>query len=638
MPIPVISKLKPINNGEFPVVEDIDIQGGYQVRQTLEDLNNIPNANKKDGMLVYVVSESKYYTLSGGSWEQANLGGAVGTRFNNSPNTHVGNMFVGPTNGKGAVVLPENKILGTKIGAYTGKIIYDPTVEILDVVTPTPRRGLITQKGPYLWFIRIACNDIIKYDISTNDIFHINLEDVRKYFNKYDAYLNHFIIGDGYIDYNNQKFYALEFINRKLIKIDAVDLQIDRLIDLPDFPDFTLPIGFEVPINLLARFILFDESRNRNIIIPNLFLDNGINFWSVDNSDNASTHFAAFPEGPTVGSILYQIDKAIIADDHLWILSSNFRSWSTNLNLYKISLDTLQIVASYSIDLTETGYSVPDSVVGTKLIKHPTLPYIYILNGGNIIHKLDLENNSATYYYLPELLGTVTDMSYDVNNGCFVICENAPEIVKLFDVGGEVGFITEIYPIEPETFRKYNTNVSTIEYIPDYGSHILSDINNDMIVAVESTAESLYINNVLSVIGVAEWQVNNKQNVKIVNNSGLITNDYISPEDQLILVNNILNETGGFTTVNLYLESYYSEGTTITVKDISSISPGASSQPLIIINSYSGYIEPSSMNPYNTTVSIYQPLSSVTLTYDGGVWRIIGSYVPNSAIVLGTLY
>jgi hypothetical protein len=82
MPIDLISKIKPKNDGDFPVCEDVDIEGGYQVRADITDRNSIPTLNRKIGMLVYVQSEEKYYTLSGGTgnehWVEAQMGGGGG--------------------------------------------------------------------------------------------------------------------------------------------------------------------------------------------------------------------------------------------------------------------------------------------------------------------------------------------------------------------------------------------------------------------------------------------------------------------------------------------------------------------------------------------------------------------------------
>jgi len=66
MPINVISKIKPANGGQFPVVEDVDMQGGLQVRATTADRDSIPTANRKAGMLVYVIANNTFYHLSGG--------------------------------------------------------------------------------------------------------------------------------------------------------------------------------------------------------------------------------------------------------------------------------------------------------------------------------------------------------------------------------------------------------------------------------------------------------------------------------------------------------------------------------------------------------------------------------------------
>jgi hypothetical protein len=37
MSIDIISKIKPKNNGQFPVYDDVDGYGGYQVRATVSE-------------------------------------------------------------------------------------------------------------------------------------------------------------------------------------------------------------------------------------------------------------------------------------------------------------------------------------------------------------------------------------------------------------------------------------------------------------------------------------------------------------------------------------------------------------------------------------------------------------------------
>lgn len=81
MPIDLISKIKPQNGGLFPVVEDVDVEGGFQVRVDTTDRDSIPALNRKIGMLVFVQSDSTYYTLDGGitnsNWVSAALGSNV---------------------------------------------------------------------------------------------------------------------------------------------------------------------------------------------------------------------------------------------------------------------------------------------------------------------------------------------------------------------------------------------------------------------------------------------------------------------------------------------------------------------------------------------------------------------------------
>jgi hypothetical protein len=51
-----------------PLVDDNEIFGGMKTVATLTDRNAIVNARRKEGMIVYVISELKYYTLNAASW------------------------------------------------------------------------------------------------------------------------------------------------------------------------------------------------------------------------------------------------------------------------------------------------------------------------------------------------------------------------------------------------------------------------------------------------------------------------------------------------------------------------------------------------------------------------------------------
>jgi hypothetical protein len=80
--IEVISTLKPKNNDSFPVVEDINLKGSLQSKATISERDEIPNPNRKEGMLVYVESNQTYYTLIGGidniNWQVATFDGPTG--------------------------------------------------------------------------------------------------------------------------------------------------------------------------------------------------------------------------------------------------------------------------------------------------------------------------------------------------------------------------------------------------------------------------------------------------------------------------------------------------------------------------------------------------------------------------------
>lgn len=83
MSIKVISKLKPKNDGYFPVVDDTDVAGGFQITATLTTRNAIPDLNRKEGMWVKVLADSTVYELSGGitnsNWVAVSFGGGSST-------------------------------------------------------------------------------------------------------------------------------------------------------------------------------------------------------------------------------------------------------------------------------------------------------------------------------------------------------------------------------------------------------------------------------------------------------------------------------------------------------------------------------------------------------------------------------
>jgi len=81
MSIFLIDKIKPIND-QFPVYDDTDGYGGFQVRQDVTDRNSIPELNRKPGMLVYTITDAKFWQLVGGisntDWAVAAFGSGGG--------------------------------------------------------------------------------------------------------------------------------------------------------------------------------------------------------------------------------------------------------------------------------------------------------------------------------------------------------------------------------------------------------------------------------------------------------------------------------------------------------------------------------------------------------------------------------
>lgn len=66
MPIQLIDLIKPKNDGDFPMAEDIDLLGGWRVVADLTARDAIPAQRRKEGMRAKVVSNDTVYELKGG--------------------------------------------------------------------------------------------------------------------------------------------------------------------------------------------------------------------------------------------------------------------------------------------------------------------------------------------------------------------------------------------------------------------------------------------------------------------------------------------------------------------------------------------------------------------------------------------
>lgn len=81
----IIAQFKPKNNANFPVVDTLDIKGGYLPFQTLDERNTWTSnySNRLTvGQLAHVSATGYYYNWNGKSWEEAKLGSGGGGNGN----------------------------------------------------------------------------------------------------------------------------------------------------------------------------------------------------------------------------------------------------------------------------------------------------------------------------------------------------------------------------------------------------------------------------------------------------------------------------------------------------------------------------------------------------------------------------
>ena len=63
MPIELISEIVPKNNGDFALVDDNNLRGGFQTVFTIADMEAIPADKRKEGMQVFCQDTQLTYVL-----------------------------------------------------------------------------------------------------------------------------------------------------------------------------------------------------------------------------------------------------------------------------------------------------------------------------------------------------------------------------------------------------------------------------------------------------------------------------------------------------------------------------------------------------------------------------------------------
>lgn len=648
MSIPVTSKFKPINNGQFPVVEDVDIEGGYQVRNDTLDLNSIPSENRKEGMLVFVKSEGKYYSLESDlvTWSLADFSKSIPKkrRFNNSPQSHVASTFDNFMLGSDGINFPLYKTLQTKLGSKVNQIIYDPTEYTLgDInemfassVPGTLGFDISDKVGPFVWFNRLGSRDLYKYDSQQSTAKVLPLDDCLIATAK---------VRDAAIDPINKAMYAIgDFLG--VLKIDTKDNQIDKIIFLPDQNAEILPV---TPL-LLAKKVLFDPVSEKVIVLPKWQSDLPSPWiWIIDKDDNVTKYDSIF--NITGDSIV--IGGAVI-DGFLYMLTYNLNI--SNCNLYKVDLSTMALLETYLFDVSAGGFVPPTFTFSNmydagnienaiKIVKNPNYPVVYILSaktGPNptdtgYVYRLNL-NTGVTVPLCLNAYGNCNplDITFDVEEDCIFVTDRGvsdafPNILKIIDDGNNIT-VVDILGINIQESAPYKAIPLAIEYCTDIGT-LVSDCANDKIFKINSGFTQL--TEYLSVIGQSRWSVPNIRNNKILNATEIPSYN-VTQEDQVLYVYNALYD-GDFNKFTITLPADPVKGMTLTVKDISNIPSAAIislGKALIEITTTNPgvLIEPSPGEYAGNSCYIVRPMISLTLNFDGDYWRIISFYTRSNGI------
>lgn len=82
MPITVAANLKPRMGGDYYLLEDVYLKGGYQIRPSAAERDTINELNLKEGMLVYTLDDHKMWQLGADlkTWNEFVTGGGSSSR------------------------------------------------------------------------------------------------------------------------------------------------------------------------------------------------------------------------------------------------------------------------------------------------------------------------------------------------------------------------------------------------------------------------------------------------------------------------------------------------------------------------------------------------------------------------------
>jgi hypothetical protein len=383
MTIEIISKIEPKNNGSFPVCEDVDIKGGYQSRIDITDRNNIPLLNRKIGMLVYLQSDEKFYTLKSGienaDWEEANIGNANGFT--------AGGDLTG-TETSQTIISINNRLLSISSDDFN-------RLEYIYSEKQIHQMSNMTTDGTNIWIIdyNVSAENqyaIIRFNTITNNFFSQSINSIYDFPGINNVYIRSMVYLDNYL------YLIIEYDGiYKLLKINYLDYEI-------------------ITEEVCNYAYVFYTSNNDLWMADQWNIDTGYSLYKINKDTLVPT--IVYSSNDT---FYYKHDSI---NDKIWICKEIGA-------LIRLNPETLEIEITNTTDYT---YPISVTIGGG---------YLWVLNNTNTVYCSDYDGNILSTVVDPyHILINMNYIDYDNTNNkiCVFGQINTNSVISINPNNGEI--------------------------------------------------------------------------------------------------------------------------------------------------------------------------------------------------------